>query len=431
MHRIPPKRSSLSILAPICALASVLVFGGCSFSGGKLRGDRAFIKYTPPPEGSGALRLAVKDLIDVKGEVTSAGSEFFAKRGVPAAQDAACLQGARARGVHIVGKTNLTELALGPSGLNDYFGTPRNRLDGGRRLMPGGSSSGSAVAVATGRADVAFGTDTAGSVRTPAACCGIYGLKTTYGLVSLKGVVPISPKRLDTVGPMAKDLPNLVEGMDMLKPGTRDAYLAAQAAHPRGSSLRVGRLYVSGTDKAIDDAVDEALRAAGFQVVRLNEAFEQAWEQARKNGQVIAVGDGYESDKYLLGEKGVTATTKAAILLGEFEYDSEAYRAAIREQAGWDRLLRRTFQRVDFIAMPTLKSHPLKIPFWGRVPIFEARALGLQNTVAVNYAGNPAIVIPVPLKDGPVPLTSLQLVGPKKSEASLLNAARIVRSDGP
>lgn len=414
----------------VSVLASALLLGSCTFPGGKLRGDRAFITYTAPPVGSGALRLAVKDLIDVKGEVTTAGSEFFAKRGLRAAEDAECLKGARARGVVIVGKTNLTELALGPSGLNDYYGTPRNRVDGRRRLMPGGSSSGSAVAVATGRADVAFGTDTAGSVRMPAACCGIYGLKTTFGLVSLKGVHPISPKRLDTVGPMAKDLPNLVEGMDMLKPGTRGEYMDAMAAHPRGAGIRVGRLYVDGTDPAIDQAVDDALRAAGFQVVRLSEDFAAAWEQARKNGQRIAVGDGYVSDKYLLGERGVTGTTKAAILLGEFEYDSEAYRDAVRQQAGWQRLLRRTFQRVDLIATPTLKGHPLGIPWFGRLPVFEARALALQNTVSVNYAGNPAIVLPVPLKDGPVPVTSLQLIGPMKSEASLLNAARIVGSTG-
>ena len=93
--------------------------------------------------------------------------------------------------MQIVGKTNLSEFAVAPSGLNDYFGSPKNPLSQKGELIPGGSSSGSAVAVASGLADIAFGTDTAGSVRVPAACGGILGLKTTFGLVSLKGVIPV------------------------------------------------------------------------------------------------------------------------------------------------------------------------------------------------------------------------------------------------
>jgi amidase len=394
----------------------------------KLRGDRAFISYSPTAEQNGKVRLAVKDVIDVKGLVTTAGSQYFARHGTPAAEDAECLKGARARGVTIVGKTNLTELALGASGLNDYFGTPRNHLDGDKRLMPGGSSSGSAVAVANGKADVAFGTDTAGSVRTPAACCGIFGLKTTFGLVSLKGVFPLSPRNLDTVGPMATSVPRLVEGMDMLKPGTAEQFHEVAVEHPAGSGLRVGRLYIEGTDPAIDRAVDRALQKAGFKVVRLNPAFTQAWNQATKNGQVIAVADGYKSNSYLLTKPGITGATKTALLLGNLRSDSKAYDKAIQERSQWQRLLRQLFKKVDFIALPTLKKPPLNIPLWGRLATFEARALGMQNTVAVNYAGNPAIAIPIPLEEDKVPLTSLQLIGPMKSEAKLLNAARILAS---
>jgi amidase len=394
----------------------------------KLRGDRAFITYTPPPEGNDKIRLAVKDIIDVKGTVTTAGSQYFARNGTPAAEDAECLKGARARGVTIVGKTNLTELALGASGLNDYFGTPRNHLDGDKRLMPGGSSSGSAVAVATGKADVAYGTDTAGSIRTPAACCGIFGLKTTFGLVSLKGVFPLSPRNLDTVGPMATSVPRLVEGMDMLKPGIAGQVRERAAEHPTGSGLRVGRLYIEGTDPAIDRAVDRALQTAGFKVVQLDAAFTEAWKQATKNGQVVAVADGYRSNSYLLKKHGVTGTTKTALLLGDLRSDSKTYDKAIQDRAQWQRLLKRLFNRVDFIALPTLKKPPMNIPLWGRFATFEARALGMQNTVAVNYAGNPAIAIPIPLEQDKVPLTSLQLIGPVKSEAKLLNAARILAS---
>ncbi len=417
-----------SVLGMVQGLVVASLLSGCGSPFPKLRGDRAFIKYWPPPAGGTPLRVAVKDNIDMKDEVTTAGSEYYARKGERAVKDAACLDTVRRPGVWIVGRTNLNELALGVTGVNSYFGTPKNRLGDSRRLMPGGSSSGSAVAVARGRADVAIATDTAGSIRTPAACCGVYGLKTTFGLVSLKGVYPISPRNLDTVGPMAADIDNLAAGMDLLKPGTGGQYAEAQAARPTGRGIRVGRLYIPGTDANIDEAVDEALKNAGFTVVRLDERFLKAWEEATKHGQTIAVADGYVTDKELLGEKGVSTNTKAAILLGDLKYGSGSYREALRYRKVWRRELQRVFQRVDFIALPTIKSHPMKIPFLSRLVVFEARALGLQNTVAVNYAGNPAIAIPVPVKDERVPVTSLQLIGPKLSEAKLLNGGRIVAS---
>jgi amidase len=391
--------------------------------------DRAFIQYWPAPsETNGKLRVAVKDLIDMKGVVTTAGSEHFARTGTPAAEDADAVKEARRRGVVFVGKTNLTELALGASGLNDYFGYPKNHLNGERRLMPGGSSSGSAVAVADGKADIALGTDTAGSVRTPAACCGIFGLKTTYGLVSLKGVYPLSPKYLDTVGPMARNVPHLVEGMDMLKPGTKARYNQAVGKKPSGRSLRVARLRIKGTDPQIERAVDRALAEAGCRVIELGPDFTQAWDQATKNGQVIAVADAYTSDQHLLNEKGVTATTKIALLLGDISRDSTAYDKALRERPYWQATLRRVLRNVDFIVLPTLKNPPLQIPLWGRFATFESRVLGMQNTVAVNYAGNPAIAIPIPMEGEKVTLTSLQLIGREKSEPELLNAARVFTS---
>src|SRR5580693_5536769 len=162
------------------------------------------------------LRLAVKDLIDIQGVPTTAGSQVVADRAIPALADALCLAGARAAGAVIVGKTNLNELAYGASGLNEHFGTPANPLDAD--LLPGGSSSGSAVAVGAGDADVAYGSDTGGSIRVPAAFCGVGGLKTTHGRVPLGGVWPLAPS-LDTVGPMARDIAGLVTGMALLEPG--------------------------------------------------------------------------------------------------------------------------------------------------------------------------------------------------------------------
>src|SRR6202045_5487866 len=222
-------------------------------------GDHAFIVYWPPPKESKRLRLAVKDLIDMKGVVTTAGSEYVARTSLAASRDAQCLAIARRRNVQIVGKTNLSEFAVAPSGINDFFGTPRSPLSKRSKIIPGGSSSGSAVAVASGMADVAFGTDTAGSIRVPAACCGIVGLKTTYGLISLRGVYPVEPAYLDTVGPMGKDVDHVVQGMDLLQNGFAARYRTAVAAKPTARKIRIGRLYLSGTDPKIDESVDKTL----------------------------------------------------------------------------------------------------------------------------------------------------------------------------
>src|SRR3954470_11167357 len=148
-------------------------------------------------------RLAVKDIIDVEGVPTTGGSRALERKAKPATADAPCLAGARAANARIVGKTNLHELATMPIGTNPWFGNPINPLDAA--LIPGGSSSGSAVAVANDDAEVALGSDTGGSVRIPSACCGTAGLKTTYGRVSLGGVWPLAPS-LDTIGPMARDI---------------------------------------------------------------------------------------------------------------------------------------------------------------------------------------------------------------------------------
>jgi len=424
------------------------MFHGCTLPFGpkaSVTRDRAFISYSPAAVNSGKLRLAVKDIIDMQGQVTTAGSQHLAETSPPATSDAKLMGPSRQGNVEIVGKTNLTELALGTSGMNEYYGTPVNPLD--RSRIPGGSSSGSAVAVANGEADVAFGSDTAGSIRVPAACCGILGLKTTFGLVPLDGVFPISPKYLDTIGPLARDVPHLVQGMELLSPGFSERYNAAQAKHPSAQGIRVGRLYVDGTDSQIDRALDDALAAAGFRVVPLNDRpqaqiertssgfqpalvndrFKAQWDQAQVNGSTVALADGWLHDRKYLAKSGVSLVTQATIRLGELQ-STTAYRGALDARAEWQRTLSRVFQQVDFIALPTLKAIPPHIPFWGRTALFEARVLSLQNTVAVNYAGNPAIAIPIPLKWRGFPVTSLQLIAPPNGEADLVNAARLIGS---
>ena len=130
------------------------------------------VRLDAPGDGP---RLAVKDCIDVEGLPTTAGCQLIAEQASPAPRDAAVVATARRAGARIVGKTNLAELCWSAVGMNPWSGTPVNPAE--PRRIPGGSSSGSAVAVAAGEADVALGTDTGGSVRIPAACCGIAGLK--------------------------------------------------------------------------------------------------------------------------------------------------------------------------------------------------------------------------------------------------------------
>lgn len=382
----------------------------------------ALISHQPPPDGHDGILIAVKDLIDVKGEITTAGSRHLKEHASPATKDAKCLEIIRRRGVAIVGKTNLSEFAVGVSGSNDYFGTPVNPIEGDR--IPGGSSSGSAVAVALGLADVALGTDTAGSIRVPAACCGVSGLKTTFGLISLEGVYPCSPDHLDTIGPLAADVEGLVEGMDLLQDGFRSRYAEAVLAKPDCASIRIGRLYVPETDPAIDASIDAMLLAKGFKVVDLDNAFLEAWKKAQHQGNIVAASGAWFTNKHHRHQVHVSVRAKAAILLGEFEHEG-IFKKALSGKAAWQRVLEETLKDVDAIALPVLRTVPPKIPKLEEVAIFEARVLAIQNTVAVNFAGNPALAVPVKFAGADFPVTSVQFIGKHFGEAELLNIGRL------
>jgi aspartyl-tRNA(Asn)/glutamyl-tRNA(Gln) amidotransferase subunit A len=147
--------------------------------------------------------VSIKDLFDVAGEPTRAGSKILAEEAAPAASDALIVQRLRQAGTVIVAKTNMTEFAFSGIGANPHFGTPRNPRDRGR--VPGGSSAGAPVAVADGMCDIAIGTDTGGSVRIPAALCGVVGFKPSRQRVPTEGAFPLS-KTLDSIGPIARNV---------------------------------------------------------------------------------------------------------------------------------------------------------------------------------------------------------------------------------
>ncbi|XP_020159982.1 amidase 1 [Aegilops tauschii subsp. strangulata] len=161
------------------------------------------------------LTFAIKDIFDVAGRVTGFGTPDWARTHAPAAATAPAVLAALAAGATGVGKTVMDEMAYSINGENAHYGTPANPCAPGR--VPGGSSSGSAVAVAASLADFALGTDTGGSVRVPAAYCGIFGLRPSHGLVSVENVVPMA-QMFDTVGWFARDLPTLSRVTDVMLP---------------------------------------------------------------------------------------------------------------------------------------------------------------------------------------------------------------------
>lgn len=370
---------------------------------GYLRAMSTWIVRDAPGTG---LRVAVKDIIDVAGLPTTAGCRAVADRAEPAETDAACLAGLRAaaaRGeAHLAGKTTLHELAYGISGINAAFGTPVNPLDPSR--VPGGSSSGSAVAVGSGEADVAYGSDTGGSIRIPAACCGVAGLKTTWGRVPLTGVWPLAPS-LDTVGPMARDVAGLVAGMALLEPG-----FAVSAPSPR----TVGRLAIDA-DPAVDAAVDAALASVGWEIVPITL---NRLDAAQAAALALLEAEAWASNRVLAeaAPDRIGASVLARLRAGG-EISPAALDAAREEAARWRTTLSSLWDRVELLALPTLLGFPPALSDARDM----ARIRGL--TAAVNQAGVPALALPVPAP-GKLP-ASVQLIGPAGSEERLLAAGAV------
>ncbi|XRQ11478.1 amidase [Actinomadura welshii] len=352
-------------------------------------------------------RLAVKDAIDVAGLPTTAGCRAVAERAAPAAADAPVVASARAQGARIMGKTNLNELCVAADGVNPWTGTPVNPLDPAR--VPGGSSSGSAVAVATGEADVAFGTDTSGSVRIPAACCGIASLKTTNGRVPLDGVYPLSPT-LDTVGPMGRDVAAVVLGMGLIEPGF--------APVPHDASMTIARLRLGPPafeiDPAIDAAVDDALRRLGPVTDVTSEYYADA---ATANGFYVAE-EGWRQNAHLVEEPPKMSGRIHRRLLTLQEVAAAGrldWAAGIREalRAELDGIL----VRHAAIALPVL---PVVTPEPDDDDLSDLLLTSLNGPV--NVAGLPSFALPVPLPGSHLP-ASVQLIGPAGGEERLCGIA--------
>jgi amidase len=351
-------------------------------------------------------RIAVKDVIDIAGVPTTAGCKALADTAGSAARDAACMAGARAADAAIAGKANLHELAFGASGVNQWFGTPVNPLD--PALLPGGSSSGSAVAVAEGSADIGYGTDTGGSVRIPAAFCGVAGLTTTFGRIGLDGVWPLAPS-LDTIGPIAADVAGLITGMALLEPGF------AVGVSP---AARIGRLRPpSGElDPRVDAAVDAVLRESGLEVAELGPV---DWAGALMQTYVLTGSEAAAVNAHLMASQGGISDLVRTYLESGAAVTEDQQDAAHAYQLRWKAVLAQFFGHVDVIALPTVPFFP--------PPLAEAEQHDFpQFTAPVNLAGLPALALPVP-SEHRLP-ASIQLIAPASGEELLLATGALIES---
>lgn len=388
------------------------------------RGD-----YYGPLHG---IPLAHKDLFDTAGVRTTASSKIYADR-VPTA-DAAVVAQLRQAGAIVLGKTNLHEFAYGVTTESSHFGPTHNPWKLGR--VPGGSSGGSAAAVAAGLCPVATGTDTGCSVRIPAALCGIVGLKPTYGRVSCRGVLPLSWS-MDHVGPLSRTvygaavLLAAMAGYDPDDPGSANVpvpdYLAGLA--DRISGVRIGldpQWALTGIPEVVRTALQGALatlQALGAEIVEVTvPGIEQGNEAAliMQLAEATAVHEEYlrtRPDDYA---PDVRARLENGVPVRGVDY-ARARRSGERVRRGLEDLL----QRVDLLATPC----GIPAPELGQryveingetIPVIGALT---RYTRLFNLTGLPGIVVPCGFSDEGLPI-GFQLVGRAWDEMTLLRVAQ-------
>lgn len=340
------------------------------------------------------LPVSIKDLFDVAGEVTAGGSQVLADA-EPARADAPVVARLRAAGAVLVGRTNMTEFAYSGLGLNPHFGTPRNPWERSAARIPGGSSSGAAVSVADRMAVAALATDTGGSVRIPAALCGLVGFKPTQRRVPLDGVLPLSPS-LDSVGPIARSI-DCCARIDAILSGS-------DAAVPPARNVAGLRIAVPTTvvlDR-LDDRVAatferalSTLSAAGASITEI--AFPELAEIApasHKGGLVAA--EAYTWHRPLLAERGADYDPRVRVRILKGEAQSAA---DYLDVLAFRRRLIAAFEALaapfDIIACPTV---PMVAPTIAELEddarFADVNLLFLRNPTVVNLVDGCALSLP-------------------------------------
>jgi aspartyl-tRNA(Asn)/glutamyl-tRNA(Gln) amidotransferase subunit A len=378
---------------------------------------RAFI--TIVKDGTPGVPISVKDLYDTAGVLTTAGSKVFANR-IPG-ENATVVTKLKNAGMAVVGKTNLHEFAFGVTSVNSHYGTPRNPWDLER--ICGGSSGGSACAVASGMGFGSIGSDTGGSIRIPAALCGIVGLKPTYGRISLHGVVPLSWS-FDHAGPMARTVRDVALLMEMTSTDA-GAYSAALGQSIKG--MRVGiptNYFYDDLSSPVETAIRKALgdlERLGAQLVQIEMPYVSIhrgiWLQ-------IATPEAYSYHESFLEEHG---TLYGADVRGRLEPGrvllSIDYVRAQRARTLMKEECRRLFETVDVIVTPTV---PIVAP---RIDALGTAAVSLPRfTRYFNAAGLPAISIPCGFSGDGLPI-GMQIVGKAFDEFNVLRLAHAYEQD--
>ena len=335
--------------------------------------------------------VAVKDLVDVQGMVTTAGGVILPD--VPASDDAPVIKRLRQSGCAIVGKANLHEFAYGVTSINPHYGTVRNPHDTGR--VAGGSSGGSAVAVAAGMCDWAVGSDTGGSIRIPASLCGVAGFKPAFGSIDLGGVIPLSTS-LDTLGPMALDMPGTARAYSIMS--GEDVSLAS-LSRPR---LAVPARWVTGLDQPTADAwnlvsrglpeIEFGDRDTFFQVGLTILLFEAAAYHRR---WATDSPEKYGEDVLRLIRRG-------------FEVTPASYQQALLERTRLQDQAERAMEGVDALILPAtaVVAPPIETANDMREPLS-------RFTRPFNTTHQPVAVLPAPVSGLPV---GIQVAGVTNTE---------------
>jgi aspartyl-tRNA(Asn)/glutamyl-tRNA(Gln) amidotransferase subunit A len=354
------------------------------------------------PAGNG-VRLAVKDLFDTADVRTTYGSAIFREH-VPevTAEAVARLEAA---GYTSVGKANLHEFAWGISSENQHYGRIPNPLAADRSA--GGSSGGCAAALAAGLADAALGSDSGGSVRIPAACCGVTGFKPTFGLVPTEGSFPLAPS-FDHAGPMARDVGGCQRMMEALVPGFEPAELGAP------DHLKVGIAWTELADPLVRDRVERAAaRFPGCRALDLPLCDDTGPLFAREVADVHA--ELWREHRELYGENVAHKLQRA------MRVSDAAVEAARRARELYRERLAELMAGVDLVLTPTLA---MVAP---RAATGEAavRERVLQFTYPWNVIGAPALAVPCGPAENGLP-ASIQLVGRPGDDRVVLAAGRVV-----
>ena len=369
--------------------------------------------------------LAVKDLIETAGVKTTAASAVL-QDNVPNS-DAEVIRRLKSAGAILLGKLNLHEFAYGGSGVIGHFGPARNPWNTAH--ITGGSSSGSAAAVAACLCYGAIGTDTAGSIRLPAACCGITGLKPTYGLVSARGVIPLSWS-LDHVGPMARtavDAALMLQVIAAYDPQDIGSQKFPPVYYPSAieesiATLRIGVAhdYWNEVDGEIKSAVDSAVTALGKITAGAQEV-----ELSTETDRTLVRCEAYAyHQKYLSAkEKGYDPETLRRIGSGA-DVTAPQYIQAQRELLQQRRQILQMFERIDLILTPTT---PLLAPTFTELQaapdqLRNKEMIMLRNTRPFNVYGLPSISVNCGFSKSGLPI-GLQIIGAPGSEGSVLGLA--------